>query len=77
MTIINDDDSYDYRKTGIYNLFEGFYNSIISIKDNIYNFFESFNDNIIGNSILLLFIGYILGKIIEIFNINYNINKNK
>tara|TARA_B110000495_G_C22821894_1_gene479758 strand:- start:122 stop:349 length:228 start_codon:yes stop_codon:yes gene_type:complete len=75
MTIINDDDSYDHTKTGIYELFNRFYNSIIYIKESIYNFFESFGDNIVGNSIILLFIGYILGKVIEIFNINYNINR--
>ena len=77
MTIINNEDSYEHKNAGIYELFDGFYNSIIYIKDSISNFFENFGDNIVGNSIILLFVGYILGKVIEVFNINYNINKNK
>lgn len=76
MTIINNEDSYHHEKTGIYELFNRFYNSISYIKESIYAFFEGFSDNIIGNSIILLFFGYIFGKFIEVFNINYNINKN-
>tara|TARA_B100001094_G_scaffold330965_1_gene397696 strand:- start:3759 stop:4436 length:678 start_codon:yes stop_codon:yes gene_type:complete len=39
------------------------------------DFFNGFQDNIISKSILLLFIAFIIGKIIGLFNVQYNINK--
>lgn len=39
----------------------------------IEDFFNSFNDSIITKSIMLLFLAYILGKIIGLFNVHYNV----
>ena len=39
----------------------------------ISGFFESFQANIITKSILLLFIAYVIGRIINLFNVQYNI----
>ena len=39
------------------------------------DFFSGFQDNIISKSILLLFVAFVIGKIIGLFNIQYNINK--
>lgn len=44
---------------------------------NIGGFFESFQANIFTKIIFLIFIAYILGKIINLFNVKYNINSNK
>jgi hypothetical protein len=39
------------------------------------SFINSFQDNILTRSIMLIFIAYVLGKVIGLFNIHYNINK--
>jgi len=39
----------------------------------IQEFLSSFNDNIITKSIMLLFLAYIIGKIIGLLNIHYNV----
>ena len=41
----------------------------------IQEFFSSFNDSIITKSIMLLFLAYIIGKIIGLFNIHYNVKQ--
>tara|TARA_A100001037_G_scaffold8655_1_gene8467 strand:+ start:9416 stop:10135 length:720 start_codon:yes stop_codon:yes gene_type:complete len=41
----------------------------------IEEFFNSFNDSIITKSIMLLFLAYILGKIIGLFNVHYNVKQ--
>tara|TARA_Y100000996_G_scaffold352990_1_gene292741 strand:- start:616 stop:1335 length:720 start_codon:yes stop_codon:yes gene_type:complete len=41
----------------------------------IEGFFNSFNDSIITKSIMLLFLAYILGKIIGLFNVHYNVKQ--
>ena len=64
-------------------MLRGIYNSIINNTYNSYSlpslgigeFFKSFQDNMVTRVIMLIFIGYIISKLITIFRIDYSINK--